>query len=114
MRSELSRTRSQNRGDPMAEFESWKQYSEFSHFVMRTARHIRDDKNQRFLDAVVQTSKKRRRLIKKDTVLWRAQLDYKLHTRRFPDETQQEISSEVRIPSSPKRMFPRLDRASEG
>jgi RES domain-containing protein len=81
----------------MAEFESWKQYSEFSDFVMRTGRHVRDAKNQRFLDTVVQTSEKRKRLIGKGAVLWRAQLDPK-----------------VRKILPPKRMFPMRDRANEG
>ena len=52
----------------MAEFESWKQYWEFSHFVRRKAKHILDGKNQRFLDAVVKTSAKRRGVIQKDAV----------------------------------------------
>ena len=57
----------------MAEFESWKQYFEFSQFVMRKSRHVLDAKNQRFLDTVMETSEKRKRCIKEGAVLWRAQ-----------------------------------------
>lgn len=57
----------------MAGFESWKQYLEFSSFVMRKSRHILDAKSRRFLDAVVETSEKRKGSIEKGAVLWRAQ-----------------------------------------
>lgn len=99
----------------MTHFESWKQYSEFSYFVMRSARHVRDAKNQRFLDTVVQTSAKRESVIEKGTVLWRAQLDHKVRTRKPLDGKRQEIDSfDARIPCSPKRMIPQPDRANEG
>jgi hypothetical protein len=43
----------------MAEFESWLQYREFSQYIMNTARHVRNAKNTRFIDTVLETSRKR-------------------------------------------------------
>jgi len=83
----------------MAEFDSWKQYSEFSYFVMRKARFILDAKNQRFLDTVVDTSAKRRHVIKQGDKHWRAQLHREI---------------DVEVPFSRKRMIPQPDRAQEG
>jgi hypothetical protein len=99
----------------MAEFDSWKQYSEFSHFVMRKSRHILDAKNQQFLDVVIETSAKRKDLIEKGAALWRAQLGHHWRTERVLDENKQEIDSfDVEYPYPPERMMPQLDRASEG
>jgi RES domain len=99
----------------MAEFESWKQYWEFSHFVMRKARHRLDAKNQRFLDAVVETSAKRKGSIQKGAVLWRAQLGNDWRTERVLDENREEIDAfDVENPFSPGRMTPLQDRANEG
>ena len=99
----------------MAEFESWKQYWTFSHFVMRKARHILDDKNQRFLDTVVATSAKRKGHIAKGAVLWRAQLGHDWREEKILDDNKQEIDSvDVENPFSPERMTPLPDRAYEG
>lgn len=101
--------------EPMAEFESWKQYWEFSHFIMRKARHILDAKNQRFLETVVETSAKRKGVIEKGAVLWRAQLDHGWRTEVVLDENQQEVESfDQESPCSPQRMTPLPDRANEG
>src|SRR5438094_425528 len=99
----------------MAEFESWKQYSEFSWFVMRKSRHILDVKNQKFLDVVVETSAKRKGFIQKGAVLWRAQLGHAWITEIMRDEDGQEVDSfEVEGPFPPERMIPLPDRANEG
>jgi hypothetical protein len=99
----------------LVEFESWKQYWEFSHFVMRKARHILDARNQRFLDAVVETSAKRKGFIQKDAVLWRAQVGNEWRAEKVLDESQHEIASfDVESPFSPNRMTPLPDRANEG
>jgi hypothetical protein len=99
----------------MAEFDSWKQYSEFSDFVRRKARFVLDDKNQRFLKTVVETSAKRKCTIGRGDVLWRAQLDHALCTQKILDENQHVMDSfDVEVPSPPERMMPWRDRAVEG
>src|SRR5213592_446144 len=99
----------------MAEFESWKQYLEFASFVMRKSRHILDAKNQKFLDAVVETSEKRKGSIEKEAVLWRAQLGHAWNTEIIRREDGQEVDSfEVEGPFPPERMKPLPDRANEG
>src|ERR1039458_5404781 len=82
----------------MAEFESWKQYEEFSHFVRRKSRYIIDLKNQQFLDTVLETSESRKNFILKGDKLWRAQLG----------------SKDDKNPFSIRRMSPQGDRAYEG
>src|SRR6185295_7487847 len=99
----------------MAEFESWKQYWEFSWFIMRKSRHILDAKNQGFLDAVVETGAKRKVTMEKGTALWRAQLGNERRSEPILDDNQEEIDSfEVEDPLLPKRMVPMTDRAFEG
>jgi RES domain len=99
----------------MPTFESWKQYAEFSWFVKRKSRHILDAKNQRFLDAVVETSAKRKGFIQKGAALWRAQLGHAWSTEIMRDENGQEVDSfEVEGPFPPERMIPLPDRANEG
>ena len=99
----------------MAEFESWKQYEEFSWFVMRKSRHVLDAKNKAFLDAVVETSAKHSGSIDKGAVLWRAQLGNAWRTERILDRNQREVDSlEVEDPFPPERMTPLPDRANEG
>src|ERR1019366_7359806 len=99
----------------MADFESWNQYSDFSAFVKRKARHVLDGKNRQFLDTVVETSAKRKILIKTDAVLWRAQLGHSCRTEPILDDREQEVGSyEVEEPFPPERMAPLRDRANEG
>jgi hypothetical protein len=99
----------------MAEFESERQYWNFSHFVMRKARHILDAKNQRFLDTVVETSAKRKGVIKEGAVLWRAQLGHGWRAERILDENDLEVDTfDVEDPFAPERMMPPRDRATEG
>ncbi|MGD1097006.1 MAG: RES family NAD+ phosphorylase [Bryobacteraceae bacterium] len=101
-------------GERVAEFESWKEYWDFSRFVMRKARHILDAKSQRFLDTVVETSAKRKSFIKKGAVLWRAQLGFEWRTQTVLDQNLEEITFDVENPFSPSRMTPLPDRANEG
>lgn len=99
----------------MAEFESWKQYLDFSWFVMRKSRYILDEKNQRFLDAVVETSEKRRGSIEKGALLWRAQLGNDWRSEKLLDHNGHEVDSfDLEHPLPPERMVPLPDRANEG
>jgi len=96
----------------MAEFESWKQFGEFSWFVRRQSRHVLDAKNRRFLETVLETSDSRKGTIEKGDVLWRAQLDCSWRTET--GKADQEITYEVAEPHPPNRMIPLADRANEG
>lgn len=100
----------------MAEFESWKQYSEFSQFVRRKARHVLDARNQRFLDTVLETSAKRKGRIDKSAVLWRAQLgsEWRSVERTRDDEHQHTDDYGAWHPFPRERMTPLPDRACEG
>ena len=99
----------------MTEFQSWKQFGEFSDFVIRKFRHILDARNQRFLDAVVQTSSKRKHRIKKGGVLWRAQLGHDWCAQRIVDENDIEVDSfYLEGPHPPERMKPVPGRSVEG
>jgi hypothetical protein len=98
----------------MTEFESWKQYGEFRWFVMRTARHLMDAKNQRFLDAVIHTSASRKDVIEKGRRLWRAQLGSDWRAGSIRVNSGRKISFHVEEPFPRKRMKPQPDRAPEG
>ena len=99
----------------MFEFESHKQYWEFSHYVRRIARHVLDSKNRHFLDVVLETSQKRRTTIPKGTRLWRAQLGSDVRSQPIPGSDGLECDSvELGVPYKPDRMKPRADRANEG
>jgi hypothetical protein len=99
----------------MAEFESWRGYFSFAHFVKCKARHILDAKSQHFLKAVLETSEKRRTPIEKGVVLYRSQLAHRWRTQPLTDENGVEVDSvDVAIPADRERMIPRSDRATEG
>lgn len=99
----------------MAEFESWKQYHDFAFYVMRKARHVLDEKNERFLEAVLDTSTKRTGKIAAGTPLWRAAHDLSWREEPVLDGNNQRIDSfDVEAPAPPERMMPYRDRAIEG
>jgi hypothetical protein len=99
----------------MPEFESWNQYWEFSHFIMRKARHILDARQRRFLDVVIATGAKRKGTIEKGTVLWRAQFDNDLRKQVLRDADGNEADSfDVEYPCKVERMKPLPYRACEG
>jgi hypothetical protein len=99
----------------MAEFESWTGYWDFSQFVKKKARHVMDAKNQRFLDAVEETSKKRKAFIGKGHMYWRAQIGYDNGIGRVLDKERPEIEMfDSEFPFQPERMMPLADRANEG
>jgi hypothetical protein len=96
----------------MADFESWNAYGEFAFKVRRKARHILDNQSKRFLDALLETSQKRRTVAKQGSALWRAQLGHEWRSEEIDEETETEI--EVECAFSPARMTPLPDRATEG
>jgi hypothetical protein len=94
----------------MALFESPYDYGTFAEYVRSQARHLLDSKNTRFLKAIIKTSAKRVRTIKKGELLWRAQLghDWKVET------IHGGVKVQVAIAYTTKRMTPFPDRAMEG
>ena len=93
------------------EFEPGNPFKSFVDFVRFTSRHVLDDRNKRFLDAVVQTSESRKMRMKTGTRLWRAQVGSIQGTiprlagkRGFP----------FPFPLAVDRMKPLSDRALEG
>jgi len=95
----------------MFEFKSWESYSIFSRKILHESRYIHDQESHDFLSTLWETSSKRIDEIKKDSLLYRAQLgcDY-----RSLDERNGVHVCNEEIPYSQKRMKPLLDRASEG
>lgn len=81
---------------------------------MRKARHIRDAKNQRFLDTVVETSTKRKRVFVQGAVLWRAQLGNDWKTETVDEENEKVEPFIVETPYKLDRMMPPSDCACEG
>src|ERR1035438_3313020 len=92
----------------MPAFESWHAYGTFANHVRRESRHIMDLTDNRFLKAVIKTSAKRERTIKKGELLWRAQLGHD-----WRPETIEGIKLEVAIPYSKSRMVPLPNRSEE-
>jgi hypothetical protein len=99
----------------MTEFDSWRDYFTFAHFVRTKARHILDERCQRFLDAVLESSEKRRAEIPNGVVLYRSQLANASRTQPLCDENGVEVDCvDVEIPADRDRMVPKGDRAFEG
>jgi len=94
----------------MPVFESWSDFGTFADRVRRESRHILDSTGTRFLKAVIKTSAKRARTIKKGEVLWRAQLGHDWR----PETIHGGIKVRVAMPYSKSRMVPLPDRATEG
>jgi hypothetical protein len=96
-------------------FQSIDDYTDFASFVMRKSRHVRDEKNERFLRAVLDTSRDRVVLIDKNTSFWRSQKGFEVRTERLTDEDGNEVDTvKVQYPFPPERMKPLSDRATEG
>jgi len=105
----------------MAAFDPHYNYFEFRHFVMRKARHTLDESGRRFVQGVVETSRKRVGSIKKDSVVWRAQLGVVWESRLYPtvisldpNYVSETVEVEMPAPLDPTRMVPLRDRAGEG
>jgi hypothetical protein len=108
----------------MDAFESWNEFGIFSEAVERKARYLLDDRSKRFIKSVTQTGEKRKRVVPKDTLLWRAQLDHTVRTiylrRHHPEgnsplvDDDMEPVGEVPTACERERMIPRLNKAREG
>lgn len=99
----------------MSAFESFKAYSEFAFYVRRKCRHVMDDKQRRFLDAIVKTINKRARRLNKGKALWRARVGHGTGFEILWGEDDKEIDRiEIEAPLGRKEMIPLEDRAHEG
>src|SRR5579864_3290413 len=96
----------------MADFDSWNAYREFAHKVRRKARHVLDDESKRFLSGLLETSEKRRKLAKRGSALWRAQLGHGWRKQMIDEATEFEV--EIECAFDAERMTPLSDRATEG
>jgi hypothetical protein len=68
----------------MAEFESWRDYFTFAHFVTCKARHVLDAKSQHFLKAVLETSEKRKTPVEKGVNVQIAPIEHGTVKVEFP------------------------------
>lgn len=89
---------------------------------MRKSRHLLDERNQRFIQTVIETSPKRLERIQKDSILWRAQLDIAWEPMSMPTsltlgadpDLAETVVVDIATPLPAERMVPRADRATEG
>lgn len=97
-------------------FKSWNSYREFSYFVRTKLRYILDDKSTCFLNSIINTCQDRTQILKKDTVVWRAQNGHYSHIiyDEDPDTKEQSYVNDFNFAYPFERMKPLVDSASEG
>ncbi len=93
----------------MAEFKSWRSYSEFERTVKQRTRYVHDSEVEVFLQTVWHTSQQRIENIPADRFLWRAQLGHDWNI--YEDD---ECVADIPTPYPPERMKPLVGRATEG
>lgn len=93
----------------MNSFKSVRSYLHFERYVKLQNRYFRDNDTDKFLNTLLDTSNDRIFLLKKSTILWRAQAGYEL-----PDKIEDEIVNEISGPFRHERMKPLKDKAKEG
>ena len=91
----------------MPGFQSIDDYRRFERGVTRETRYVHNQAVREFLEAVLDTSTARRRVLRKDRVLFRAQRGFTLRTL----ETEQ---IEVEDAHLPERMVPTAEYATDG
>ena len=91
-------------------FDSSSSYQMFSNEVTRGSRYILSVKSTNFLEALLATSEDRVRVLKKGSVLWRAQLGHDWR----PEYWQGDLIDNSPYAFSPQRMKPLENSASEG
>jgi len=97
------------------EFDHIHSYGLFAHYIRRSARHILDAQQTRFLETVMSTSNEREMHFTKGTLLWRAQMDHRVEQRNIVDDYGEVIDKfDFEAPCLPERMKPLPDRAKEG
>ncbi|PPK75187.1 RES domain-containing protein [Methylobacter tundripaludum] len=99
-------------------FKYFGSYKDFSFSTRRGNRYIHSENVQSFLDALLETSKERERVLKKGFQLWRARIgNDSYHTKVYLDENDEEgeeVDTGEPSPYSQDKMKPLLDLATEG
>ncbi len=92
------------------EFKSWDSYRAFRNSIAKESRYIFSEETESFLRALLSTSKGRVRVLKKGTILWRAQIGNDLR----PEYDGDELIGHFPTAYSSERMKPFKDSASDG
>lgn len=97
-------------------FKSWRSYINFRYTVDTKQRYILDDESKDFLNAIIDTCGDRERLLKTDSVVWRAQNGHSWRPLyQYDLETDEDIHvDDLPIPFPKDRMKPLVDSATEG
>jgi RES domain-containing protein len=91
-------------------FKSWRSYWNFSNYIQNNSRYILDDESKEFLDSLYETCEDRIRVIKSDSIVWRAQNGHD-----WEPMYQEDIHvDDIPCPFSPSRMKPLPNSATEG
>lgn len=93
----------------MCEFKSWKSFWDFECSVKKKTRFFYETEITDFLSTVLETGKKRKKLIKPENILYRAQLGYDNH-----EIDQDGVAIDIPVPYQNKRMKPHMNKATEG
>jgi hypothetical protein len=95
--------------EQMMEFKSWHSYGDFAHVVTRKSRYIWPEEVNDFLKILLSTSKKRQKVIRAGSILWRAQLGHNVKPYIYEGE---HIADEP-VPFDTNRMKPLHGKAVE-
>jgi hypothetical protein len=98
----------------MPVFQSSMDYIYFAHHVMRKARHLLDEQQQRFTANVLKTAKSRELTIDSGSPVWRAQLGCDYEDVVLSNDPKNKTVEKLRVPYKKERMKPLLERATEG
>lgn len=97
-------------------FKSWDSYREFHNSVHTKFRYILDDESKNFLNSILETCQDRTTVLKKDSILWRAQNghDWRPLSQQDPDNNEDFYATDLVCPFPFERMKPLINSASEG
>lgn len=96
--------------EQVKEFRSWHSYRDFAHVLTQKSRYFWPEDVNDFLGTLLSTSKKRQKVIRAESILWRAQLGHDMQPYIYEGE---HIADEP-APFSTKRMKPLRGEAAEG
>jgi hypothetical protein len=96
--------------EQVKEFRSWHSYRDFAHDVTQKSRYIWPEDVNDFLQTLLSTTKKRQKIIRAESFLWRAQLGHDIQPYYYEGE---HIADEP-APFPSKRMKPLRGEAVEG
>ena len=89
------------------EFKTYRAYYDFKNHVLRNFRYVFDESTKQFLEAILNTSHSRKRIISLGSTLWRAQGGHSW-------ETISQDSDPLPAPHDEDRMSPLVGEAREG